>query len=201
MNIFDSDILKMKFSQPDPVSGDLLIAEPLMIDAPFQRSVVAVIENSKNNGAMGLITNHLSPYILSELVDDISCDEDIPIFVGGPVHKERLYYLHILGDLLPDSIEIRNGLYVSGTFNIVKEYINSGEPVNGLIKFFLGYSGWEKGQLRTELDNFDWAVSKKMNPKNILELTGEDMWQSAVETLDPHKYRLWLNCPRSIIMN
>lgn len=201
MNIFDSDILKMKFSQPDPQGGDLLIAEPLMLDAPFQRSVVTIIEHTPKNGSMGLIANHLSPYTLAEIVDEIECEETIPIFVGGPVHKERLYYLHRLGDLLPESIEIREGLYVSGSFNVVKEYINSGEPVSGLIRFFLGYSGWEKDQLRQELDNFDWAVSTAMNPDDILHLEGEEAWQRAVQNLDPNKYRLWLNCPRSVIMN
>ena len=200
MNIFESDILKMNFKQPDPLAGDLLIAEPLMVDAPFQRSVVVVIDHSEDGGTMGLIINRLSHYNLADLVDDIHAEADIPVFIGGPVHKERMYYLHSLADLIPDSVEVSEGLYVSGSYDVIKDYINAGGDVDGKIRFFLGYSGWDAGQLRGELDKYDWAVNSNADVWKLLQAEEEDAWQMAVRSLDK-RYRLWLNCPRSIIMN
>lgn len=200
MSILDSDILKMKFDQPEPEAGDLLIAEPLMSDGTFRRSVVILIEHSENAGSMGFITNHYSGYDLNDLVEEVITDEEIPIYIGGPVHHDRLYYIHTLGDIIPDSINIGNELFLSGNFEAIIEYINSGATVNGKIKFFLGYSGWEKSQLKAELKNYDWAVSKHTNAERILTLDEEEAWRCEVTQLDD-KYRLWLNCPVSVALN
>ena len=70
------------------------------------------------------------------------------------MHNERLYYLHTLGSVVPDSVEVIDGLYVGGDFECIREIINMGAIVEGNIRFFVGYSGWEKGQLRKELDNY-----------------------------------------------
>ena len=68
------------------------------------------------------------------------------------------------------------------------------------IRFFLGYSGWEKEQLRKELDNFDWAVGKVTNAERILSTEEEVSWRAEVSMLDS-RYLLWLNCPSSVILN
>lgn len=200
MNIWDSDILKMKFDQPVPKVGDLLLAEPLMKDITFQRSVVVLVEHSDTFGTMGFVTNRCSNFDLEEIVEGIECDEEIPVYIGGPVHRDRLYYIHTLGNLIPDSLEVSRGLYVSGDFKAMIEYINSGAPVEGHVRFFLGYSGWEKGQLENELKNFDWAVTKMREPERLLTLDEEDAWRAEVSELD-ERYLLWLNCPASVILN
>lgn len=200
MDILDSDILKLNFDQPAPKAGDLLLAEPLMTDYTFSRSVVVLIEHSDINGTLGFITNKKSQYTLNELVEEIEIKEDIPIYLGGPVHHDRLYYIHTLGNLIPESIDLGNGLYVSGEFNVIIEYINSGAPINGKIRFFLGYSGWEIKQLEEELKNNDWAVTPNSDTTLILTLEGEPAWRTQVSLLDS-KYKLWLNCPRTISLN
>ena len=68
MDFLDSDILKMKFDQPTPKVGDILLAEPLMNDIAFQRSVVILIEHSDEAGSLGFVTNRCSNYNLHDLV-------------------------------------------------------------------------------------------------------------------------------------
>ncbi len=200
MSVLDSEILTMKFDQPVPNAGDLLLAEPLMKDITFQRSVIILIEHSDSLGSMGFVTNRCSNYRLNDIIEEISCDEDIPIYIGGPLHHDRLYYIHTLGNIIPESIEIGNGLYVSGRFDTIIEYINSGHQVNGKIRFFLGYSGWEKGQLEDEVKESDWAVAKLTDTERLLLLDEEDAWRAEVSDLD-ECYLLWLNCPTSLILN
>lgn len=199
-DFWDSDILKMKFDQPAPKAGDLLLAEPLMSDITFQRSVVLLIEHSDHFGTMGFVTNRCSNYLLNDIVEGIECDEEIPVYIGGPVHRDHLYYIHTLGKLIPDSMDIGRGLYVSGEFKAILEYINSGMPIEGKIRFLLGYSGWEKGQLEQELKKFDWAVTKVNDAKRLLTLEEEEAWRAEVSELD-ERYLLWLNCPPSVILN
>lgn len=200
MFLDDFDILKMKFDQPVPKVGDLLLAEPLMNDVAFQRSVVVLTVHSEELGSMGFVTNRCSNYTLNELVAEIETEKEIPIYIGGPVHHDRLYYIHTLGNLIPESIEVCNGLYVGGDFRAMIEYVNSGAQIEGKVRFFLGYSGWEKKQLENELSNFDWAVSKMRFPQRLLTLDEEEAWRAEVSELD-ERYLLWLNCPSSTILN
>ncbi len=200
MHIIDDDILSLDIPQPEPDCGSLLIAEPLMNEGCFQRSTVCVIDHNQTTGTMGLVTNRLSAYTLNELVDGIDVDEDIPVYVGGPVHRERLYYLHTFGDEVPDSIEVIPGLYVGGDFERVKELINMGATVFGNIRFFVGYSGWEKGQLRKELDKSDWAVASIESVTDLMTLSENDAWRNAVETLGA-RYHIWLNFPTDAQLN
>ena len=191
MDFMDSDILKMNFDQPTPKIGDLLLAEPLMTDIAFSRSVVILVEHNNETGSLGFVTNKKSKYSLNELVAEIDIEEEIPVYVGGPVHHDRLFYIHTLGNIIPESIDLGNGLYVSGDFNVIIEYVNSGAPVNGKIRFILGYSGWDSKQLEGELQNFDWAVIPNNDSAQILTLDGENAWRTQVSKLDS-KYKLWL---------
>lgn len=200
MDILDSDILKLHFDQPTPHAGCLLLAEPLMRDDTFSRSVLVLIEHSDSLGSMGFVTNHISRYTLNELVAEIERSEDIPVYIGGPVHHDRLYYLHTLGDLIPQSESVCNGLYVSGDFRAMVEYINSGGEIEGKVRFFLGYSGWTKGQLEGEIKNYDWAVTTITDAKRLLTLQDEEAWRAEVQLLD-ERYRLWLNCPSYVGLN
>lgn len=200
MDILDSDKITLKFDQPAPKVGDLLLAEPLMINGVFKRSTIFLIEHSDSLGSMGFITNLRSEYTLNDLVEEIERDEEIPVYIGGPVHCNQMYYIHTLGTLIPESIEVANGMYVSGNFNAMIEYINSGAPIEGKVRFVLGYSGWSKGQLEDELKNFDWAVCPMTNPETLLSTEGESSWRNYVSTLD-NRYWMWLNCPSSPILN
>lgn len=200
MRLIDEDILSMNIPQPEPEAGNLLIAQPLMTEACFRRSTVFLIDHDAESGSMGLVTNRLSNYTLNDAVDGIEIDNEIPIYIGGPVHKERLYYLHTLGADIPQSIEVVPGLFVSGDFDKVKELVNLGIETEGKIRFFLGYSGWEKGQLRRELDNNDWAVATVENPSQVLALDENDAWRAAVTTLGK-QYSVWLNFPMNAQMN
>ena len=67
MKIINSDIFNIKIPQPEPRSGDLLLAVPFMDDGCFSHAVVCLIEHSLESGTMGLVTNRLSGYTLNTL--------------------------------------------------------------------------------------------------------------------------------------
>lgn len=200
MDILDSDILRLKFDQPMPKVGNILIAEPLMPSGIFKRATIILIEHSDSFGSMGFITNYRAEYTLNELVEEIDCEEEIPVYMGGPVHTNRLFYIHTLGNLIPDSTEIGDGLYVGGDFGAMIEYVNSNAPIHGRVRFILGYSGWDKEQLLDEIKNYDWAVVENHDTHRLITEEGEMAWRNVVQTLD-ERYRLWLNCPSSVILN
>ena len=60
-------------------------------------------------------------FTLQDLIPEI----EIPfeVYNGGPVEQDNLYYIHKTPELIPDSIEISDGLYWGGDFEKVTELI------------------------------------------------------------------------------
>ena len=111
------------------------------------------------DGTMGLVMNKPLPLFLNDLLSEINCQEDIPIYKGGPMSTDTLFYLHTLENIT-DSLPIANGLYLNGDFTAIKQFITEGNSIKGRIRFFLGYSGWEPGQLKKEIEENTWLVDK-----------------------------------------
>lgn len=202
MEELNQDIFNLLDDQPVPARGSLLVAKPTVQDYMFSRTVIAVVDHDAENGTMGLIVNKLSGFMLRDVLPDAaSLEVDIPLYVGGPVHTDMLFFLHTLGEeLIPDSLKIARGLYFGGDYEAMKRYIAGGGTVEGCVKFIIGYSGWEGQQLESEIERHDWAVLKGMKPAELMQTEEEGLWRRAVE-LFGDKYRLWQNWPRDIHQN
>lgn len=79
----NTDIFKIESNRAAPSRGKLLVAEPFLCDQQFARSVVLLTEHARK-GSMGLMLNKPLPVCLNELMEDIDCKEQIPVFRGGP---------------------------------------------------------------------------------------------------------------------
>ncbi len=123
-------------------AGKLIVSTPSVLgDFNFHRTVV-VITSYKNSGSIGLILNKKMEYTLDHVMEGI--EFKFPIFFGGPLEQDNLFYLHTLGSKIPNSFAISDSLYLNGDFNMIKKLLNKGELNENNIRFFLGYSGWEE---------------------------------------------------------
>ena len=151
-----------------PAQGSILISEPFLQDAYFQRSVVLLVEHTQE-GSMGFVLNKKTELSVNTFFADLQGFPEMPIYLGGPVSANRLFFIHSLGDLIiPNSLKINDHLYFDGDFSALIHYIQNGHPVDGKVKFFLGYSGWQEGQLHNEIDQNSWVVS--MHPTGMCYL-------------------------------
>lgn len=191
MNI-DSDIFKIQSNKVLPSRGKILISEPFLRDATFGRSVVLLIDHTEE-GSMGLIINKQLPIFVNDIIKEFKYIENIPLYKGGPIATDTLFYLHTLADI-PGAIPISKGLYLNGDFDEIKKYILQGNKVDRYIRFFLGYSGWESEQLSTELKENTWLVSKEENAY-LMNGDTKDMWKQALEKLGS-KYETWSRFPQ-----
>ena len=196
--IIKTEIFKIKHNDLAPAAGRMLIAEPFLKEQYFQRSVVFIIE-CHDEGGMGIVLNKVSNVTLNDIIENLDNIDDIPVYIGGPVSKDRLFYLHTLGDIIPGATEIADGIYIDGDFDVILNYIRSGNPVNGYIRFFVGYSGWDVGQLVEEIENNSWLVAEN-DKKIILSLNGDFAWRSSVLYMDSI-YHAWLNYPKDPLYN
>lgn len=192
------DIESMIYKEPEEVSprkGDLLIAEPLLKEPYFKRSAVLILDDGDGDTHTGLTLNVGTPCTLQDLFPDWKAGGNVKVYSGGPVETDRLFMLHTLGDRFEGSTEIAPSLYVGADLDSVIEYISEEGDVEGKIRFFLGYSGWSKDQLTTEILNHSWAVNKKPDMREALTGQGDAYWRREVERLGA-KYRSWLLVPQ-----
>jgi len=160
-----NDILKIRTNNIKPTKGKILISEPFLIDYYFKRSVVLLAEHNED-GSFGLILNKPVELQLSDIVKDFP-SFDTPIYLGGPVKTDSLYFIHTLGNEIDDSMEISEGLFWGGDIEVVKELITIGKIGTEEIKFFVGYSGWVSKQLDGELARNSWLVAN-MNANDVM---------------------------------
>ena len=179
---------------PKPKKEDLLIAEPsILADVSFNRSVILLAEHSIE-GSVGFILNKHSDYELSDLIPEI--ENTFPVYKGGPVEENNLYFIHKVPDLIPNSIEISNGIYWAGDFNEVTKLIMSKKVSEEDIRFFLGYSGWDATQLDDELSGNSWIVLENEDKNNIIGKSSESFWKEKMVELGGD-YLIWSNAPEN----
>lgn len=181
-----------------PERGSLLIAEPMMKEAFFSRSVVLLLDVDKNQGHLGLVLNKETEITLHDLVPEFEAGANIPVFAGGPVDMQRLFMLHTLGDRFKGSVEIIPGLYVGGDLDDVANYMAVFGDPEDRIRFFLGYSGWSRNQLETEKNNHSWAVNRHPESDGLLTGSEDEYWRREVKKLGD-KYKLADGSTESIV--
>ena len=178
--------------------GVLLVAEPSLLgDSSFNRSVILVADHNED-GSVGFILNKPLEYTVSDLVPDL--EAYFTIFNGGPVEQDNLYFIHNIPDLITDSIEISDGIFWGGNFELTKSLINENRITSKNIRFFLGYTGWSGNQLESELEEKSWIVLKNIHNKEILEKATDDFWKEKIITLGG-EYLIWSNAPENPILN
>ena len=193
MNNINADIFKIQSNNVLPSRGKILISEPFLCDATFGRSVVLLVDHT-SEGSMGLIMNKQLPL----LVKEFKYLEDNPLYKGGPIGTDTLFYLHTLSQL-PGALPVSNGLYLNGDFDALKKHILQGNEINGKVRFFLGYSGWECEQLIQEIKENTWIIAKE-DPSYLLDGEVKDMWKNALGKLGS-KYETWSRFPQVPSLN
>jgi putative transcriptional regulator len=180
-----------------PKKGRLLIAEPSILnDSSFNRSIILLTEHTKNS-AIGFILNKPLSFTVNDLIPEINCS--FQVYQGGPVEQDNLYFIHKVPDLIPDSIEVDNGIYWGGNFESLKSLLNNQDLKNSDIRFFLGYSGWDTHQLEDELTTDSWFISENDFP-NIFNADNETIWKNKL-LQKGGKYKIWANAPGDIQLN
>ncbi len=181
-----------------PSSGKILISEPGLRDFYFGRSVVLLVEHNTQEGTIGLILNKPIHLKLNQVVKEFP-DNEFPLFLGGPVHPERLFYVHTLGSKVQGSIEIIPGLFWGGEIDKIMELIQLKLVSPEEVRFFIGYSGWEPKQLDRELKESSWVVTQ-CNLETVMERNPEKLWSNMLKEMGSD-YALWANFPTDPILN
>ncbi|GGI26246.1 transcriptional regulator [Pedobacter mendelii] len=163
-----------------------------MADPNFKRSVILLTEHG-NDGSVGYILNQVGSLLLKDVIQDLWA-ADNQIYFGGPVAADTIHFIHRCYDKLQSGEEIGDGIYWGGNFETLKILINTNAIDENEVKFFLGYSGWDDGQLNKEIEQNAWMVSDISHPDIIFGNDDEKLWRDVIVNLGP-KYAHISNFP------
>ncbi len=193
----NTNIFRIETNHVAPKQGSVLIAEPFLAGSYFNRSII-LLASFNENGAVGFILNKKVEFPVEDIFVDFP-DFDSEIHIGGPVGTDSVYFIHSLGNSIPESIHIRENLYWGGDFEALKLQIKLGLVDQHQVRFFLGYSGWEPGQLEEEIKENSWLVAD-ISQEELMSINENAMWAESVKAMGG-KYKMWENFPENPSLN
>lgn len=167
------------------LTNHFLIAMPTLADPNFAQAVAYICEHNAD-GALGIVINRPSDLRLAELFSHMGFSEvantigERPVYVGGPVQRERGFVLHAPHGNWDSSLQVSEDVTITTSRDILEALAHGEGPQQFLVA--LGYAGWGSGQLEREMAQNAW-LSGPPDPTIIFELNGHERWQAAARLL------------------
>ncbi|HMG90889.1 MAG TPA: YqgE/AlgH family protein [Chryseolinea sp.] len=174
-----------------PEKGRLLISEPYLADPNFERTVVLLCEHN-DEGSFGFVVNKPSIIKINEVMDDVRNIEET-VFIGGPVQQDTLHFLH-RNTNINNAVKIRDEIYWGGEFENLLAQLDTAAIKSGDVRFYLGYSGWGKGQLEAELQEDSWIVCDFVTDELLFDTEPTVIWKKALENMGG-RFSVYSNYP------
>ena len=174
--------------------GSLLIANPVLPDPNFSRTVILLC-NHNDQGSFGLVINRSTQLKAPDLFSsiDILKSYNAKVYIGGPVSQSMVFYLYRSSRDVIDLDEICSGVYLGSNLETLESlYLDIGNPGEN-IRFYLGYSGWSGGQLDGEMEQNSWLV-QDANEQFVFLDSENLIWPKAVNSLG-EKYQYLTKTP------
>lgn len=180
-----------------PRAGMLLIAEPMLMDPNFKRTVILMCEHNRE-GSFGLVLNKMLDLTISDVLEDpFPANKDL--FLGGPVQPDTLHIVHKANDIIQGNLPLLEGVYWGGNFEAIKNMLMVMPSRISDFRFFLGYSGWGPGQLEAEIESGGWVLTEATE-EIIFSEDSEKAWRTIMKQLGG-EYALFSNVPDDPSMN
>ena len=182
------------FKNKNYEKGSLLIANPVLPDPNFSRTVILLCDHDEQ-GSFGLVINRSTQLKATDLFLNINILESYneKIYLGGPVSQSMVFFLCRSPSAAGKLDEICSGVYLGSNLETLESLYSSLENPEQDIRFYLGYSGWSGGQLAEEMEQNSWLV-QRANEQFIFLDSESLVWPKAVNSLGK-KYQYLTKAP------
>lgn len=179
------------------LKGQLLLDNGKLQGSYFARTVILICQHDAD-GAFGLVLNRCTKHSLGDaLVANLPNRlRQLPLFQGGPVQQQEVYFLHSAPALL--DANVMPNLSLSHSLDTLAD-IGESYAIDQKVKVFAGYAGWAAGQLEDEMSLDTWTT----HPASI-ELvyndTPQNLWKNILQSKGGF-YRLLADSPEDPSLN
>ena len=174
--------------------GSLLIANPVLPDPNFSRTVILLC-NHDERGSFGLVINRSASLKAPDLFSsiDVLKSYNEKIYLGGPVSQSMVFFLCRSSRGVGELDEVCSGVYLGSSLETLESLYLEIENPEQNIRFYLGYSGWSGGQLAGEMEQNSWLIQSA--DERFVFLDSESLvWPKAVNSLG-EKYQYLTKAP------
>ena len=140
-----------------PLRKGMFIRSTEALAGDFFAGAIIFLTEFNSAGAIGFVINKRFSRSLNELVE-FRDSPAFPLYDGGPVDKQHLFFVHRRPDLIGDGTEVTGSIFSGGNFTQAVEAINRKTLTSASIKIFVGYCGWDPGELEAELEEGSWEL-------------------------------------------
>lgn len=140
------------------MKGMLLVATPALREPTFAQTVIALLEHSPDEGALGVVLNRPSEAPVATVVPAVAEIVTAPqvLFEGGPVSPTTAIALGLAAP----------GAEPEGWMPVVPPIVTVDLDHDAALlaatlqdlRVFAGYAGWSAGQLEREITEGSWYV-------------------------------------------
>ena len=182
------------FKNKNYEKGSLLIANPVLPDPNFSRTVILLCDHDEQ-GSFGLVINRSTQLKAPDLFLNINILKSYneKIYLGGPVSQSMVFFLCRSPSAAGKLDEVCSGVYLGSNLETLESLYASLENPEQDIRFYLGYSGWSGGQLAEEMEQNSWLV-QRANEQFIFLDSESSIWPKAVNSLG-EKYQYLTKAP------
>ena len=172
----------------DSYRGQLLVAQPKCVSSFFKETVVLVVRHGPQ-GAWGVIVNQQIPdrdCCLADILKHVGMSNDFgidaPLYVGGPLERNRVAIVHSSDWASASTLEITEDLSVTTDLSILAALAGGQGPAN--FRACCGISSWAPGQLEGEMRGEEpWSQSHRWlnvpaTHDKIFNVPHELQWQT-----------------------
>ncbi len=137
-------------------AGIYIKSTAALVGSFFEHTTILIVEHNEA-GSTGFITDKSFGKSLHELIE-FNHAKPFPLMDGGPVDRAHLFVLHKRPDLIEGGKQLPNGLFLGGNMEQVIEAINTRDVNEQEIQIFIGYCGWDLGELEAEVEEGSWSL-------------------------------------------
>jgi putative transcriptional regulator len=156
-------------------------------DSYFSKALVYIHQHNRA-GAQGLVVNMRLPIALSDILEhlEIPVSEEsyahkLSVLSGGPVSQEQGFILHRNRKWPGTVVDKSTGVRLSTSKDVLRELATQEPPMD--VQIFLGYSGWDSGQLEEELIQTNSWIITPATPDIIFATPIEQRLAAAAATI------------------
>jgi putative transcriptional regulator len=167
------------------LTDNFLIAMPALEDPYFSNSLIYICEHNEN-GALGIIVNRPIDMNLAGLFDKIDIKlaaenlANLPVYFGGPVQLDRGFVLHRPIGKWQSTLAVNSEVGLTSSRDVLNSVGSAGLPAEIIVT--LGYSGWDAGQLESELAQNSW-LTVPASAEILFDLPPEERLPAALQNL------------------
>jgi putative AlgH/UPF0301 family transcriptional regulator len=163
----------------DLAAGKLLVASRNLGDPNFMETVVLLVHYD-DEGAVGLVLNRRSHVPIYRVLEglDAAKDRSDPVYLGGPVEKSSVFGLLQSPAKVEGAKSIFDGVKLISSKDLFEQTM-SAKPAPGAFHVYLGYAGWTREQLRTEVELGAWFIFPA-DAQSVFNSDPDSLWSQMI---------------------